>query len=191
MRIDMLPEISLNVLDIAQNSITAKAQDIRVRIETDAAAHTLAFTIRDNGCGMTPEQLAAVTDPFFTTRTTRKVGLGVPFLKQAAELSGGSFVIESAPGEGTFMQAVFRTDSVDCMPLGDITATMHTLIVYNEQVHFVYTYAADGHAFTLDTDEFREILGDISFQEAEISAYILQYLTENKAEADAAAEAGS
>ena len=183
----MLPEISLNVLDIAQNSITAQAGDIVLRIELDTAARTLVFSIEDNGCGMTAEQVAAVTDPFYTTRTTRKVGLGIPFLKQAAEFSGGSFTISSEPGKGTSMRAVFKTDSVDCMPLGDITATIHTLIIYNEQIHFVYTYAVNGQGFTLDTDEFRAILGDISFQEAEVSDYILQYLTENKAEIDAAA----
>lgn len=187
----MLPEISLNVLDIAQNSISAQAADIELVIEEDTRAHTLLFSIKDNGCGMTPEQVEAVTDPFYTTRKTRKVGLGIPFLKQAAEFSGGSFTIESAPGQGTLLKAVFQTDSVDCMPLGDITATIHMLVIYNETVHFVYTYTVDGQSFTLDTNEFREILGDISFQEAEISDYILQYLTENKAEADAAAGAQS
>ena len=187
----MLPEISLNVLDIAQNSISAKAQDIRIVIESDTQACTLLFSIEDNGCGMTPEQVEAVIDPFYTTRTTRKVGLGIPFLKQASEASGGSFFIESEPGKGSVLKAVFRTDSVDCMPLGDITATIHMLVIYNETVHFIYTYTVNGQSFTLDTNEFRGILGDISFQEAEISEYILQYLTENKAETDAAAGAQS
>ena len=91
----MMPEIALNVLDIAQNSVRAEASLIQISVDVDEAADTLTITIEDNGCGMTAEQTARVTDPFFTTRTTRKIGLGVPFFKMAAESTGGSFSIQS------------------------------------------------------------------------------------------------
>ncbi len=180
----MLPEISLSILDIAQNSITAGADRIDLNVEIDHKAQTLLFEIRDNGCGMSEEQVLACQDPFYTSRTTRSVGLGVPFLKQSAECTGGTFRIESAVGMGTSMTALYRTDSIDCMPLGDLADTYHNLIVYNEPIHFVCRYAADGNELVLDTDEFHEILGDISFQEAEISAYIDSFLRENMQEID-------
>ena len=178
----MLPEISLNVLDIAQNSITAEASRIDLLVEISTATKEMKFQIRDNGRGMDQEQLRAVTDPFYTTRTTRKVGLGVPFLKMGAECTGGSFSITSEINKGTSMCAVYHTDHVDCMPLGNISETIHTLVVFNEPIRFVYRYQVDDHAFTLDTDEFHEVLGDVSFQELEISAYILDYLKENTRE---------
>ncbi len=183
----MLPEISLNVLDITQNSITANATRIDLEICFSTVNHQLLFSIRDNGDGMDEEQLKAVTDPFYTTRTTRKVGLGVPFLKLGAECTGGSFEIHSEKGAGTSMKAVYCTDHVDCMPLGDISETVHMLIVYNDQIHFCYHYQVDDHEFTLDTAEFREILGDVPFQTPEISAYIKEYLKENTKEVNEAA----
>ncbi len=178
----MLPEISLSILDIAQNSITAGAERIDLNVEVDRKAKTLLFEIRDNGCGMSEEQVLACQDPFYTSRTTRSVGLGVPFLKQSAECTGGSFQIASQPGEGTSMAAMYHTDSIDCMPLGDLASTYHNLVVYNEQIRFVCRYAVDGREFVLDTEEFREILGDISFQEAEVSLYIESFLRENMQE---------
>lgn len=180
----MLPEISLSILDIAQNSITAGADRIDLDVEIDRAAQTLRFEIRDNGCGMSREQVLACQDPFYTSRTTRSVGLGIPFLKQSAECTGGSFQIDSTEGEGTSMCALYRTDSIDCMPLGDLASTYHNLIVYNEPIRFVCRYSVNGSGFVLDTDEFHEVLGDISFQETEISAYIDSYLRENMQEID-------
>ena len=114
----MMPEIALNVLDIAQNSVRAEASLIQISVDVDEAADTLTITIEDNGCGMTAEQTARVTDPFFTTRTTRKIGLGVPFFKMAAESTGGSFSIQSEPGVGTKVTAVFGLSHIDRMPLG-------------------------------------------------------------------------
>lgn len=177
-----MPEISLNILDVAQNSVKAGAKLVRLDVNADFALNRLTVVIGDDGCGMTPEQVAAVTDPFFTTRTTRKVGLGVPFFKLAAESTGGSFSIESEPGRGTVVTAVFVLDSIDRMPLGDMTGTVHTLITMNETMDFVYTFSVDGESFTLDTREFRDILGPVSFTEPEVSGYIRDYLNENTEE---------
>ena len=97
----MLPEISLNILDIVQNSTRAHASLVEIILSFDTQAHLMKLAIRDDGCGMTKEQVAAATDPFFTSRTTRRIGLGIPFLKQSAECTGGSFDLQSEPGKGT------------------------------------------------------------------------------------------
>ncbi|MBE6855159.1 MAG: sensor histidine kinase [Ruminococcus sp.] len=180
----MMPELSLNILDVAENSIRAEASLTEISVTADTAADTLTVVISDNGCGMTEEQCSAVCDPFFTTRTTRKVGLGVPFFKQAAESTGGSFSIRSVPGEGTVVTAVFGLSHIDRMPLGDMTATVHTLVTMHCDTDFLYTYSVDGRSFVLDTREFREILGGVPFDTPEISAYIKDFLSENKREAD-------
>ena len=183
----MMTEISLNVLDVAENSTRAGASLVRITVAADTAADRLSITIADNGCGMTPEQVAQVTDPFFTSRTTRKVGLGVPFFKYAAEAAGGSFSIESQPGIGTTVTAVFVLSHIDRMPLGDISATIHTLVVYHPETDFVYRYRYNDSSFTLDTREFRQVLGDVPFDMPEISAYIMDYLNENKQKTDGGA----
>lgn len=183
----MMTEISLNVLDVAENSTRAKASLVQITVDADMEADRLTVIIADDGCGMTPEQVAQVTDPFFTSRTTRKVGLGVPFFKYAAESTGGSFSIESEVGVGTTVTAVFVLSHIDRMPLGDITSTIHTLIVYHPETDFLYTYRYNGRSFSLDTREFRQILDGVPFDTPEISDYIKEYLTENKTETDGGA----
>ena len=178
----------MNILDIAENSVRANASLIRITVSVQPKEDTLTIIIGDDGCGMTPEQVSRVQDPFFTTRTTRKVGFGVPFFKQAAESTGGSFQIDSEKGKGTTVKAVFGLSHIDRMPLGDISSTIQTLIVFNEHIDFRYTYEYGQESFVLDTREMREMLGeDISFKEAEISMFIKEYLT-NKKETDKGAD---
>ena len=180
----MLPELSLNVLDIAQNSIKAGATLVEIEVSRKTDEDLLTITINDNGCGMDAEQLEHVIDPFFTSRSTRKIGLGVPFLKQAAEASGGSFAISSEVNVGTRVTAAFHTDHIDCMPLGDINSTIFSLVTTNDNLDFVYTYRVDAKEFTLDTREIREILGDVSFQAGEVSSFLREYLSENQLEVE-------
>lgn len=178
----MLPEISLNILDITQNSIAADADEISICLERNTRKKTLTVVISDNGKGMDEETVKEVTDPFFTTRTTRKVGLGIPFFKQEAECTGGNFSITSKPGEGTTTKAVFCTAHIDCMPLGDINATILTLITMNESIRFVYEYRVNESEFLLDTRQMREILGAISFSQPQVRAFLKEYLEENESE---------
>lgn len=180
----MMTELSLNVLDVANNSIRANATLIEVAVRINRETDTLTIIIEDNGCGMTNEQLDKVEDPFFTTRTTRGVGLGVPFFKMAALSTGGSFSIESTPGEGTLVTAIFGLSHIDRMPLGDINSTIHTLITLNTHIDFLYTYEFDDKSFSLDTREFRHILGDVPLDIPEVSGYIKDYLQENELETD-------
>lgn len=183
----MMTELSLNILDVAENSTRAGAKLVRIAVEADFPSDLLTISICDDGCGMNEEQVKQVTDPFFTSRTTRKVGLGVPFFKYAAESTGGSFTISSVPGRGTDVTATFVLSHIDRMPLGDITATIHTLIICHPDTDFIYTYRYNEKSFTLDTRQFREILGDLPFDSPEISSYIMEYLTENKLETDGGA----
>ena len=182
-----MTEISLNVLDVAENSTRAGASLVTITVHADFPSDRLTIVIDDNGCGMTEEQVTQVTDPFFTSRTTRKVGLGVPFFKFAAESTGGSFTITSKPGVGTTVKAVFVLSHIDRMPLGDINTTVHTLVVYHPETDFLYRYQYNDRSFTLDTREFRQVLGDIPFDTPDISAYIMDYLNENKLETDGGA----
>ena len=179
-----MTELSLNVLDIVQNSIQAGASFIQVTINAVSTSDCLTISIEDNGCGLTKEQLKCIDDPFYTTRTTRRIGLGIPFFKHAAQNCGGSFQITSCVGKGTTVIASFGLSHIDRMPLGDITATMHTLITLNPDLDFLYTYILDNRQFSLDTREFRKILGDVTFSDPEVSKYIREYLFEGKQDVD-------
>lgn len=152
-------ELSLNVLDIAQNSISAGAKLIEIDIREDTAKRLLTIRIADDGCGMTREKLKSVIDPFYTTRTTRKVGMGVPLFRMAAEMTGGSFEIDSEPGKGTVVTALFHTDHVDFVPLGDICSTVTMLICMNTDRDFRYCRQKDQKDFTMDTRELRPNAG--------------------------------
>lgn len=181
-------ELSLNVMDIAQNSISAGASLITITVEEDAALDELMISIGDNGRGMTPEQVQHVTDPFFTTRTTRSVGLGVPLFKMEAEMTGGRFSIESTVGVGTTTTAVFKPSSVDMIPLGDINGTINMLVMMNPDLDFLYTrrYTPAGgerREFALDTRELRTVLGeDVPLNLPDVTQWVKDYLSENTGE---------
>ncbi len=171
-------ELSLNILDIAQNSISAGAQLIEIEIAENSAENELLIGIYDNGCGMDEQQVQNVLDPFYTTRTTRKVGMGVPLFKLAAEQTGGRLQIESEKGRGTRVQAFFKTDSIDFTPLGDVASTVVVLITMNTDRNFIYTRSRDGESFVLSTEELKEILGPVPLNEPEIAAWIEGYINE-------------
>ena len=181
-----MKELSLNILDIAQNSVKAGAD--RIDISLEEGADTLAITITDNGCGMSADFLAAVTDPFTTTRTTRSVGLGIPLFKLAAEQTGGSFSItsrsaETSPGDhGTAVTAVFKKNNIDFTPLGDVISTIVTLIQGSPDIRWIYTHSTPDGAVVLDTDELKAVLGDVPLNIPEVIAWINGYLSEQYAE---------
>ena len=172
-------ELSLNVMDVAQNSVRAEASLVRITVEESDKDDRLTIVIADDGCGMTEDQVRQVIDPFFTTRTTRKVGLGVPLFKLSAEQTGGSFDIQSKSGEGTVTTASYVKSHVDMTPLGDINSTVKILIQCNPQIDFVFTHSTDEGSFTLDTRELREVLGDVSLDTPDVLEWIGQYLEEN------------
>ncbi|TAH67511.1 MAG: ATP-binding protein [Anaerolineaceae bacterium] len=180
----MLPEISLNILDIANNSISAGADLVIIEVRIYKEKDQLTVKITDNGRGMTDEQISKVGDPFFTTRNTRDVGLGIPFLKQAAEITGGSIVIESIPYKSTIINASFGLSHIDRMPLGDICSTIYALIMANQSIDFLYIYECEGKEYQLDTRNLRQILGDVQFDRPEVAEFIRSFLKENQEEVD-------
>ncbi len=172
-------ELSLNVLDIAQNSVVANATVIEIEIIENSTTNDLFIGIYDNGKGMSESQLESVLDPFFTTRTTRKVGMGVPLFKFAAEMTGGKFEIESEEGVGTKVKAYFKTNHLDFTPIGDMASTVISLITMNLNIDFIYKRSLDKKSFTLDTRQLKEILGDVPLNEPSIAQWIKDYVNEN------------
>lgn len=171
-------ELSLHILDLAQNSLTANATRLDILIRINHEKDNLSITLADNGKGMAPDFLKSVTSPFTTTRTTRKVGLGIPMFKANAELTGGSFDIESEVGVGTRMTANFVLSSIDRPPLGDMPSTMVSLVVANPAFHFHLEYAVDKEAFVFDTEEIRQVLGGVPLDTPEVLSWIEGYIQE-------------
>ena len=174
-----MQELSMNVLDVAENSMRAQAKNVTIKVVEDSAADLLSILIEDDGCGMTEEQVAQVTDPFFTTRTTRKVGLGIPLFKMAAEMSGGEFSISSKPGLGTRTCATFGLTNIDRMPIGDMASTVQLLICSHEDVNVMYTHIVDGREFFVSTNQLKDILEGVSLETPEIRIFVGEYLKEN------------
>lgn len=176
-------ELSLNVMDVVQNSISAGASLIEINVSEDKQKDLMVISISDNGRGMTPDEVEKVTDPFFTTRTTRTVGLGVPLFKMEAEMTGGSFNISSQKGIGTKLEAFFKPSSVDMIPLGDINDVVHLLVTCNIEIDFIFTHKImengnEEKEFVLDTKEIKEILGDVPLNSPEIVIWLKDYINE-------------
>ncbi len=176
-----MKELSLYILDITMNSVKAGALNISILLSENAGIFT--FNVKDDGCGMTKEQLQKLSDPFFTTRTTRKVGLGIPFLKMLAEQTGGDVEIVSKSEKeyadhGTELKARFNMKSIDFIPLGDIVSTVITLIQGSPDINFVFEHKKEEGTVRIDTSELREILGDVPLSSPEVLEWIKEYLTE-------------
>ncbi len=176
-----MKELSLHILDIMQNSIVAGATLVELDLSEDKEEDVLAFSITDNGCGMSEEMVQAVINPFTTSRTTRKVGLGIPLLKAAAEMTGGGITLSSKVGEGTVITATFGYSHIDRQPLGDMAETMLGLITSYQEIDFVYRHRVNTEEYALDTREMRQMLGGVSFTEPEVMLWLSEFLKENEA----------
>lgn len=175
-----MKELSLHLLDVAQNSVAAGAKHIDLILEEDTQ-HFCRLAIVDDGRGMSPEFLANVTDPFITTRTTRKVGMGLPLLRMMVEQTGGKLEIESEVGEGTTVTAWFQADHIDCPPLGDMPSTVALLIQGAPEVEWTYRHTTPKGAFTLDTRKLRAVLGlNVPLSEPDVILWIQEYLQEQE-----------
>jgi len=182
-----LREIALHLLDIAENSAAAGAKLVEIIVEEDLADDRLKIAVRDDGKGMDAGLLARVTDPFVTSRTTRKVGLGIPLFKAAAESCSGGLSITSAPGQGTCLKAEFQRSHIDRMPLGDLVGTMLTLVVGFPCVHWVFRYQGGGAEFIFDDEPIKRALGEVPLTEPSILSFIKDYLREGVAQVQRAA----
>jgi anti-sigma regulatory factor (Ser/Thr protein kinase) len=167
-----LRELSLHLLDIAENSIAAGAKMIIILVEENTEVDKLVLVVEDNGKGMDADLLARVTDPFTTTRTTRKVGLGIPLLKEAAEACNGSLRICSEPGKGTRIEIEFQRSHIDRMPLGDLAETYRTLAISEPAIDWRFVYRMDEYEFEYDQTQVREALGEIPFTDPLVLKFV-------------------
>jgi anti-sigma regulatory factor (Ser/Thr protein kinase) len=161
-------DLSLHILDIAENSITAEASRIEIKVSEDTGANLLTVEITDNGKGMDKELLDNACDPFYTTRTTRHVGLGIPFLAQSARESNGDISVTSEKGKGTSIKASFQYDHIDRRPLGDIGETMIILIMSNPDIDFIFQHVRNGKEYMLNTAEIKEELEGVPINTPEV-----------------------
>ncbi|NLM61992.1 MAG: ATP-binding protein [Clostridiales bacterium] len=172
----MMEDLSLHVLDIAQNSLRAGAKVISIEIRRLPGKDLLEIEVEDDGCGMDRDLLSKVTDPFFTTRKTRSVGLGLPLFKMAAEMTGGSFDISSTPGKGTRVKASFGFTHIDRPPLGSMSETIVTLIQGNPDVRIRYREVTENASFEFDTQEISQILQGVPLNEPEVLQWIKDHI---------------
>jgi anti-sigma regulatory factor (Ser/Thr protein kinase) len=176
-----MKEIALHLLDLAENSVSAGARRVQISVCEDLRADKLSAAVEDDGRGMSPEMVKAVVDPFVTSRTTRKVGLGIPLLKEAAEASNGGLTISSEPGVGTKVAATFQHSHIDRMPLGKLDSTILGLTVGHPDVHWVFDYTvqpAQGNLaqFVFDDEPIKEILADTPLTHPDVLAYLRETL---------------
>ncbi|MFP3859685.1 MAG: ATP-binding protein [Bacteroidales bacterium] len=177
-----MKNIAYHILDIVHNSVNAKAKLVEIVIKEITSQQMLALTIKDDGSGMTEEEVECASDPYFTRRKTRHVGMGIPLLKQNAEQSGGRFQIDSCIGKGTLVYAEFDTGHIDCPPLGDISGVIHSMMTTIQGVDIFYKHKKDENEFCLDTREVKEITGETPLYHKEISKYLKEMIVENLGE---------
>ena len=170
-------EIALHLLDIAENSVAAESRNISIHVHEDLFHDRLSASVIDDGRGMDAETAQHVQDPFYTTRTTRNVGLGIPLLKLAAEMAEGSFSLQSEPGKGAWVEAEFRHSHIDRMPLGDLASTYLTLLISHPQIDWTFLYRVTDknehrQDFLFESAELKSQLGDISLTEPEVLTFL-------------------
>lgn len=175
-----MKELSLHILDILQNSTAANSSLVELIINEDTSKDIFEFQVIDNGKGMDEEFLKNVVSPFTTKRKTRKVGLGIPLLKMAAENADGGIDIKSKVGEGTTIKATFRHSHIDRQPLGNIVDTVFTVMTSYTDIDFVYTHIVNGETFTVDTRQLKEVLGDVPLNQQSVMMWLLEYLREGE-----------
>ncbi|MDY0343387.1 MAG: ATP-binding protein [Lentimicrobium sp.] len=174
-----MKDLSLHILDIVQNSISAGATEIKISILENQGKDQYLIEITDNGRGINADDLGRVTDPFFTSRTTRKVGMGLPLLKQNAERTGGNMSISSTPGKGTSINAIFGLSNIDRPSMGDIGGTLAMLISSNPIIRFIYSHTTAAGSFKLDTNEVIEMLDGMSIASAPVYNFLKEMINEN------------
>jgi hypothetical protein len=174
-----MTELSLHILDIVHNSISAKASVVAISVYESKMQNKLEIEISDNGKGMDISTLDKVTDPFYTTRTTRKVGLGIPLFKQAVEICEGNFNIDSVLGKGTIIKAALPLAHIDRQPMGDIAGVLVQLVSSFPYIDFVYKHITDKGEYIFNTKEIKEMLEGMSLQEPEIIKFIREMIREN------------
>jgi hypothetical protein len=173
-----LRELALHLLDIIENSISAQSKNILVTVSEDTISDILHLSVKDDGIGMDAETAAKVIDPFTTSRTTRKVGLGIPLLKAAAEACNGYLNITSVLGKGTTVDVEFQLSHIDRMPLGDLGSTMLSLVIGSPKVHWVFKYKTNNSEFVFDDKPIKDTLDGVPLSDPAVIGFIREYIEE-------------
>lgn len=175
----MMEELSLHILDLVQNSVSAGARNIHIIIKEDSKKDILSIEVIDDGKGMDKDMLEKAQTPFFSTKPEKNVGLGIPLLKQSAIHCDGEFKIESVPGKGTRVKATFRNSHIDLPPMGNLEDTLFTIITTMPDVNFYIKYDKDGKIFEIDTSKIKEFLGGVPLSHPEVLGFLKNYIHEN------------
>ena len=175
-------ELSLHIMDIAENGISAGATLIEITVTEDKRKNRLKIVLRDNGRGMSGEQMKKAMDPFFTTRTTRRVGLGLSLFKEASKRCEGEFHLDSEEGKGTEVTATFRLNHIDLAPMGDIAGALTTLIMGNSEVDFLYTHEAGDDDLIIDTRDIKNELDGLTINDPHVIKYLANMIRESLAD---------
>jgi len=175
-------DLAMHILDILQNSLRAGATRIGLEVNEESLSHRLTFTITDNGKGMSEETRTNATDPFFTSRTTRRIGMGLPLLKQNAEQTGGHVSIESEEGKGTQVTALFHRDHIDCPALGDLVGTVVMTVTSNPGIEFNYHHRKDGLEFVFNSGEIKSALDGVGLNDPAVYPLLCEMVTNNLSE---------
>ncbi|SDK58792.1 ATP-binding protein [Natronincola ferrireducens] len=171
-----MKELALHILDLVQNSIKAEASLVEITVCEDIIEDLMTIKIIDNGVGMDEDTLKKVEDPFFTTRTTRKVGLGISLFKAAAVQCNGSFKIDSEKGKGTRLEATFQYSHIDRAPLGSIEDTIATLLMTENDMDYIYTHYYNNNSFCLNTREVKKILKGLPISDIRVIEWMREYI---------------
>ncbi len=174
-----MKELSLHILDIVQNSVRAKATQVEIIINENLNENMFEIIIKDNGKGMPKELIEQIKNPFATTRTTRKVGLGIPLFLEACQRCEGDLDIQSEEGVGTSLRAYFQHNHIDRAPMGDLVNTMTMLVLSSPEIRYIFTYSINNNDFTMDTKEVQEILQGVPINDLTVIKWLEEYLNEN------------
>ena len=174
----MVEDLCFHLVDLVQNSVAAGARTIALSVREDKSRDSLTLEVADDGRGMDRPTLLKVQDPFFTSKSFKKVGLGIPLLKATSEACRGHFSIRSRAGQGTRVQARLQKSNVDCPPLGDLEATLLSLLASLDQVNLVFSYRNDRGKFSLSSEEIRRQVGDLHFSHPEVYGFLKSYIHE-------------
>lgn len=173
-----MKDLSLYMLDLAQNSVRAGARHLVIEVDSQPEADSLSFSLADDGSGMDERTLKRVQDPFYTTRTTRKVGLGIPLFKEGTEQAGGCFSLKSELGRGTVIQGSYQLSHLDRPPLGDLAGSLFTLVTANPELGFICTFRRGRESFVFDTRQIRKELDGVPLDIPEVQAWMKAYIDE-------------
>lgn len=173
-----MQDLSLHILDIVENSLAAGARRVEIRIEENLKEDRMMIEIVDDGCGMDEEMMRRALDPFFTTKTVRRVGLGLPLLSESCRMSNGELCLQSSPGQGTKVRATFQHSHIDRKPLGNMTDTLITLLAGHPEVDFLYEHRKDDACFSLDSREIKAGLDEVPLNEPRVISALRSHIQE-------------